>query len=129
MDRIKLVREFKRVLWTCPICQLEDFEDRPMNGGASYEHTCKNGHKFNQSCGAMKEYNGALSYTPEEYENVTEEEVSNKKDDCINKWIYDLKNPPIPQLPTKDELEKQKAELEAQVANLTQLISSKSEVE
>jgi hypothetical protein len=126
MDRIKITREFKRVLWVCPTCGLEEQEDRPMNGGASYVHTCKNGHTFNQSCGAMKEYNGVLSYPYDTYGTVKEEDVEAEKTLRFEKWVYDIKNP-VPYVePKASDIQ---AEIDSKLQEIQSLEARKIEIE
>src|SRR4030042_584267 len=69
-DRVSVQVEFKKFIWLCPVCGQEDIVDANVGGGNEYIHTCKNGHTFNQSGPNMKEYNGTLRYTPEEYERA-----------------------------------------------------------
>ncbi len=126
MDRVQVKREFRRVLWICPVCKLEDFEDRPMSGGASYEHTCKNGHKFNQSAGAMKEYNGCLSYSLEDYAKIDEKAVESKKDELVSKWVYEVKNPPPYAPPKASDLQ---AEIDSKLQEIQSLEARKLEAQ
>ena len=129
-DRIKILREFRRVLWVCPSCGQEDYEDFNVSGGNEYIHTCSNcSNKFNQSAGAMKEYNGTLSYTQEAYDELTEQEIEDAKDAQFSKWIYNIQHP-LPYVePTKEELERQKADLERQVAEVqTQIDTKEAEI-
>jgi predicted RNA-binding Zn-ribbon protein involved in translation (DUF1610 family) len=39
-DRIRIQVMFRKAIWICPNCGQEDIEDRPIEGGASYEHDC-----------------------------------------------------------------------------------------
>ena len=92
-DRVSIRVEFKKALWTCPVCGLEEIEDRPVGGGASYEHTCKNGHKFNQSGANMKEYNGCLQYPKDTFEEVKQEDIDKEKQERYDAWLYEVKHP------------------------------------
>ncbi len=79
-DRVVVQVQFKKAIWTCPACGQEDIEDRPMGGGASYVHACsKCGNEFNQSGPNMKEYNGSINYTPEQYEKLKAEDLTAEK--------------------------------------------------
>ena len=127
-DRIRVQVQFKKVLWICPRCALEEWEDRPMEGGAEYVHTCKNGHTFNQSAGAMREYNGTVNYTPEEYEVVKAEDLALAKQKPADDWLYSVKNPPPYVEPTKEQLEAELAEKQAEVNRLTEQINTKEVV-
>ena len=124
-DRIRVQVQFKKFLWICPKCQVEEWEDRPMGGGASYVHTCINGHTFNSTCGNAKEYNGTVNYTPEEYEKVTVEELALAKQKPADDWIYSVKNPPPYVEPTKEQLEAELAEKQAEVTRLQSEIATK----
>ena len=124
MDRIRVQIQFRRFLWTCPKCKKEDYEDRDMAGGQSYEHTCSAcAAKFNQT--HMKEYNGCITYTPEEYEVIKEQDVAEKKQALVDKWVYDVKNPPPYVEPSREDLEKMLADKQAEVSELQTQISAK----
>lgn len=121
MDRIKLVREYRKAWWICG-CGQEDFTDLNVGTPSVYEHNCSKCNKWSNS---FKEYQGVISYSPDN--EPKEEDVVKDKEQKIGEWVYAVKNPAPYIEPTKEDLEKQKIELEAQVANLAQLISSKSE--
>lgn len=130
MDRIRVQVQYRKALWTCPSCKFEEWEDRPMDGGASYEHTCKEcSAKFNQSGSNMREYNGSVHYSPEEYETLKSEDLATAKQKPADDWLYSVKNPPAYVEPTKAELEAQLAEKQAEVDKLTAEISAKEIVE
>lgn len=94
-DRVNVQVQFKKAVWTCPACGQEDIEDRPMEGGASYVHTCsKCGKEFNQSGPNMREYNGSINYTPEQYEALKSEDLAVEKKKRCDDWLYSVKNPP-----------------------------------
>jgi len=126
-DRIRVQVQYRKALWTCPSCKTEEWEDRPMEGGASYEHTCKEcSAKFNQSCGNMKEYNGTVNYTPEEYETLKSEDLATAKQKPADDWLYSVKNP-VPYVePTKEQLEAEKEQKLQEVASLDARISLKT---
>ena len=127
MDRIVVQVQFKKALWTCPFCKQEDVEDRPMGGGASYEHTCSAcGKKFNQSGPNMKEYNGSINYSEAEYKSIADKAIEDEKTARYDAWIYEVKNPPAYVEPSKADLEREKAELEARVAKLSADIAMKT---
>lgn len=109
MDRIENItkRTFRKFLWICPVCQVEEMEDRDMAGGQSYEHTCKNGHKFNQSAGHMKEFNHCLTYTTDEYEKLSEQEIADKKQVKFDEWVYEIKHPKPYIEPTPEMLQQE----------------------
>jgi hypothetical protein len=73
----------------------------------------------------MKEYNGTVNYTPEEYAKVDAKALATAKQAPAEAWLYAVKNPPPYTPPSKAELESQKADLEAQVASLASQISAK----
>lgn len=126
MDRVRIQVLFKKALWTCPVCKLEEWEDRPMDGGASYEHTCKNGHKFNQSGNNMKEFNSSVSYTPEEYDTLKNEDLISEKQGKADAWLDSVKNPPPYVEPKISDYENMIADKQAEIA---QLQSQKAEAE
>jgi len=126
MDRITVQVRFSKAIWTCPKCGQEDFEDRNMSGGDSYEHTCSVcSYIFNQSCNQMREYNGSLNYTPEEYEVVKSEDIATAKQILVDKWLYDVKNPPAYVEPTKEELEAELVEKQIELDALQTRINAK----
>ena len=125
-DRIKVQVEFRKALWTCPVCGIEEIENRPMEGGASYEHICKNGHKFNQSAGAMKEYNSVISYPYTDYPTVTQKEIDDEKTVRMDKWIYEIKHPAPYTPPTKAELEKMRDDKLQEAEELQRQIDEKT---
>lgn len=121
MDRIMTQIRFKRVLWTCPKCGQEDFEDRNMSGGQSYEHSCSVClAKFNQSGTNMREYNGVICYTPEEYKTLKDEDLIKTKQVLVDKWLYEVKNPPPYIEPTPEELQ---AEIDAKQQEIDSLMA------
>lgn len=123
-DRTSVRVEFKKALWTCPVCQVEEVEDRPVNGGASYEHTCINGHIFNQSGPNMKEYNGALSYPKDTFDSVKQEDIDTEKQTRMDKWIYDIKHP-VPYVePDNETLEKLILEKQEEIKRLQDQIDA-----
>ena len=92
-DRVIVQHQFKKVLWTCPVCRVEEPEDRPMEGGASYEHTCKNGHKYNQSGPNMWECNGSINYSMNDYIQITQNDIDAKKQAYFDEQLYTKKHP------------------------------------
>ncbi len=125
-DRIRIQVIFRKVIWACPSCGQEDFEDRNMSGGDSYEHDCSNcSAHFNQSGPNMREYNGSVKYTPEEYEALKDGELATAKQALVDKWLYDVKNPPAYVEPTKEQLETEKTEKQAEVDALQARIDAK----
>jgi hypothetical protein len=130
MDRVRIQVQFKKFIWLCPVCGLEDIVDAKMEGGNEYVHTCANGHSFNQSGPNMKEYNGTVNYTPEEYEKKTEEDVAVDKQKPCDDWLYSVKNPPAYVEPTKEDYQRMYEEkmAEAQV-NLSLFAEKATEAE
>jgi hypothetical protein len=125
-DRVSVRVEYKKALWTCPICGIEEIEDRPVSGGASYEHTCKNGHTFNQSGPNMKEYNGTVSYSEAEYAQKKSEDIAKEKKDKCDAWLYEVKHPAPYIEPTKADLEREKSELTDRINSLQMRIDEKA---
>lgn len=105
-DRVSVKVEFKKALWTCPVCKQEDVEDMKVAGGNEYTHTCsKCGMKFNQSGANMKEYNGCLSYPYTDYPGIKQEDITAEKVLRFDKWVYEIKNPPVYVEPTLEDLQ------------------------
>ena len=85
-----------------------------------------------QSQTSHGEFRDALYFTLEEWADIKEEDLTKKKQERIDNWINILENPVTPKEPTKEELTKQKEEIELQIASLenrktelTSLIASK----
>jgi transcription elongation factor Elf1 len=124
-DRVSVRVEFKKFIWTCPICGEEKVVDANVAGGNEYEHTCINGHKFNQSGSNMKEYNGTLLFPYDDYLKVDDITKDNKKKELCDKWIYEIKHPPVYIEPSVTDLENEKANLEQQLSSLQEKINAK----
>jgi len=91
-----------------------------MAGGNTYEHNCSSCGKWSNS---FKDYYGCLNYSLDEYDKLTDEDVVASKDTLVNKFIYDVKNPPVEVEPTKEELESMKVEFEKRVSEINSKIS------
>jgi len=127
-DRVQVQVCFRKALWTCPVCGIEEIEDRNMSGGDSYEHTCKNGHKFNQSGSNMKEYNGCLLYPKGQYETMKQKDIDAEKTKRMDDWIYEIKHPPVYVEPSVEDLEKEQVGLMEQVNLLQERINAKTAI-
>lgn len=102
-DRVSVRVEFKKAVWTCPICGQEDIQDLIVSGGNDYTHKCsKCGQWFNN----FKEYNGTLSYPYDDYLKVSDEIKDEKKKELCDKWIYEIKHPPVYVEPSLDDYQK-----------------------
>ncbi len=117
-DLIQVKVEFKKFIWTCPVCGLEDIVDASVGGGNEYEHTCKNGHKFNQSGSNMREYNGCLSYPYSEYPAVKSDDIEKEKSTRCDAWLYSVKNPPPYTPPTAEDIDRMIAEKQTEITSL-----------
>ena len=127
MDRVIVQVQFKKALWKCPKCKQEDVEDRPVGGGASYEHTCSACKAvFNQSGENMKEYNGSINYSEAEYEAIDDNGIEAEKKKRHEAWVTEIKNPPAYVEPSKEDLERMLAEKQAEVSKLTADIAIKT---
>jgi len=71
------------------------------------------------------EYKDAIYYTPEQWENLKQADVDAEIQTRVTNYDNLLKNPPPPYVPTKAELQAQKADLEAQLSILDSEISKK----
>jgi hypothetical protein len=127
-DRVNVQVQFKKFVWTCPVCKAEDIVDANVGGGNTYEHTCKNGHKFNQSGNNMREYNGCLSYTPSDYEAIKSEDLIAEKKKRCDDWLYSVKNPPAYVEPTLKDYENMRAEKQKEIDELDTKIAEKGTV-
>ena len=76
--------------------------------------------------GVDTEYNDALYFTQAEYSVKTQIEIDTLKQERIDNWANVVKNPPPYVAPTKGELQIQKVDLEAQLAEVnTKLLTAK----
>ena len=137
LHRMNLQVRFITAIWLCPVCAKEDTEERNVDGGDSYEHTCSEcGVKFNQSGPNLRKYEGAINYTPtdidisealknEEAIKEVKDKISADKKKYVDEKHYDFKNPPPYEEQTVEILEKLKAEKQEEVDRLQQQIDSK----
>jgi hypothetical protein len=124
MDRVRIQRTFRKAYWICS-CGQEDTTDLNLGTPSVYEHNCSACNKWSNS---FKEYNGNLSYTPEEYDKIKEEDVELEKTKRVDNWIYEIKHPFPYVEPTKEELEKEKLGLEERIAVLSAEITLKTPI-
>jgi len=123
-DRIRIQVQFRKAWWMCPSCGQEDYEDFNVAGGNTYEHHCSH---CNAWFNNFKEYNGCLSFSPEEYDKLAEKDISDAKTIIIDKWVYDVKNPPPYVEPTKAQLEAEKEQKLQEIASLdTRIVEAQS---
>lgn len=120
-DRIKVQVQFKKLIFQCKD-GTEEVVDASMTGGNTYEHTCKDGKWTN----SFLNYDGNLSFTPDEYEHTDSKEMANLKSGKVDEWLYQKNNPPPYVEPSKADLEAMKADLQKQVDELTTKISAKT---
>ena len=77
------------------------------------------------------EYKDAIYYTPEEWQTLTQKEVNDEIEKRVTNFDNAIKNPPVQVEPTVEELQAQKAELQAQltaqIADLDAKIQTKTE--
>lgn len=98
-DRVRVQVQFKKGIFECP--QGDEIVDWNVGGGNTYEHTCKDGTWLN----SFKEYNGNLSYTPEEYKIILAENIIASKQKLVDDWLYQVRNPPPYIEPTLEDLQ------------------------
>jgi len=117
---------FKKVLWTCPSCSQEDEEEMNVAGGNTYEHDCSSclAH-FNQSNNNMRVCDGLVTMLKSEYDAKDEAQITIEKQSVFDKTVYGWKNPAEYVEPSKEELEKQKADLESELFRVDGQISAK----
>jgi hypothetical protein len=123
MDRITNQIQFRKAIWECPECQQVDFQDLDMEGGNTYEHNCS-------ACGVwfnnFQEYNGTLSF-PVETADIPEEEVSKRKQEVVDTWMFNNKNQLAVVDLTRENLEKEKLELEKSILEIQAKITAVNE--
>lgn len=89
-DRIMTQIRFRKGIFTCK-CGQEDIVDWSPSGGNTYENNCSACGKWTNS---FKNYDGCLTMLQDEYDKMTEEDIIKKKNEGVDKFIYDQKNPP-----------------------------------
>jgi len=121
-DVVTVQVRFKKGIFTCKNCGHEDIVDWSATGGNTYENNCS-------ECGTwtndFRNYDGLLSYSKAEYEKVAEKDVTSAKTTKVADWLYEVKHPPAYVEPSKEDLEQEKASLEARVSELQTRISAK----
>ena len=96
-DRVKVQVQFRKALWACP--GGDEITDLNVGTPSVYEHNCKDGTWLN----SFKEYNGILTYTPEEFEKADSKEKELAKTEAVDKWVYEIKHPAPYVEPSKDD--------------------------
>jgi hypothetical protein len=69
------------------------------------------------------EFQDALYFTEEEYASLSEKDIQKMIDTRIENWVNQVQNPPIPEEPTKEDLESQKIELQKHIDEVELKIS------
>jgi hypothetical protein len=123
-DRLSVRVEFKKAIWFCPKCAKEDIEDMSPGGGNKYEHNCS---VCNEWFNTFKEYNGVLQYPYLDYAKVEQKVIDEEKTKRVDAWIVEIKNPPIPKEPTKEDLEQQKLAAEQEIEYKTKQVAELAE--
>ena len=121
-NRAKVQVQFRKGIWICEDCGQEDWQDFNVDGYNNvYEHNCSNCNKWSNS---FKEYNGYLSYTPEEYQTLDESVIVSAKQSLCDEWLVGVKNPPPPPAPepTPEDIQ---AMIDAKQAELDGLVEQK----
>jgi transcription elongation factor Elf1 len=117
MDRIQIRISFRKAWWICPKCGQEDFTDLNVGTPSVYEHNCS---KCGQWFNSFKECQGVLTYPYDAYKDgkIKQEDIDKSKQDKVDQWVYDVKNP-VPYVePTKADYERMIADRQAEVADL-----------
>jgi hypothetical protein len=70
------------------------------------------------------EFNDALYYTPDEWANLTQDDIDKATQTRVDNWVNLIKNPPPPPEPTKEELEQRVADLENYKTSIDAQISA-----
>ena len=117
-DRVNVQVQFRKALWSCP--SGNEITDLNVGTPSVYEHTCSDGTWLN----SFKEYNGVLTYTPEEFEKADSKEKDTAKDKLVNDWLYQVKNPPVYIEPTPEDLQK---EIDSKTQEIQEITARKVE--
>ena len=123
MDRIQVRVEFKKAIWTCPKCGQEDIQDLIVSGGNDYTHNCS---KCGQWFNSFKEYNGCIQYPFDKYPDITTEDVDTQKTELCDKWLYEVKHPPVYIEPKPEDLQ---TEIDAKLQEIESLQARKIEAQ
>lgn len=102
-DRIMTQVQFRKAWWTCPKCLQEDFTDLNVGTPSVYTHKCS---KCGFTTNSFKEYQGSLSYLKTTYDTIDPSVITTAKQERIDKWVYDVKNPPPYIPPTLEDLQR-----------------------
>jgi hypothetical protein len=120
-DRIRVQVQFRKALWICD-CGQDDITDLNVGTPSVYEHNCSACNKWSNN---FKEYNGHLSYGEREYPELTERDIDDAKKELVDKWVLEVKNPPAPHEVTEEDLLREKAQLEEQIADVERRIQDR----
>jgi hypothetical protein len=71
------------------------------------------------------EYNDALYYPLDVYQSMDKKVIEDEKAQRVSNWVQSIKNPPVQDEPTKQQLEESKAMLVEQISQLDTQIASK----
>ena len=71
------------------------------------------------------EYHDALYFTEAEYKSISQKEIDDMKQARFDAWLQVVQNPPLAAVPTLEELEAHKLELEKQLAEVITEIEKK----
>lgn len=112
-DRVRVQVQYRKALWSCP--SGDEITNLNVGTPSVYEHTCKDGTWLN----SFKEYNGVLTYTPEEFEKADSQEKETAKTEAVDKWIYGIKNPPKYVEPKPEEIQAQIDSKQQEIESLT----------
>jgi len=117
-DRVKVQVQFRKALWACP--GGDEITDLNVGTPSVYEHNCKDGTWLN----SFKEYNGILTYTPEEFEKADSKEKELAKTEAVDKWVYEREHQPVYVEPKPEEIQ---AQIDAKEAEIQSLQTQKAE--
>jgi len=119
-DTVTVQVRYRKAIFECP--GGNEVVDLSTTGGNTYEHTCKDGTWTNK----FTNFDGLLSFTPNDYEMTDSKEMATLKDTAVEKFIYDKEHPPAYVEPTAEEVQQQIDSLEEQKQVL---VTQKAEIE
>jgi len=74
--------------------------------------------RFKNKTEAGIEFNDALYFPIEKWEEIKKEDIEILKEERFNNWKQAVENPPVPVEPTKEQLEAEKLQIEEYITNL-----------
>lgn len=121
-DVISVQVRFKDLIFVCPNNVYERVE-ASATGGNTYEHTCADGTWTNR----FIPHEDTLSYSPTEYDKLSEKAIGEEKKKKVDAHIEQIKNPPAYVEPSVEDYQKMIDEKLVEVEQMTTKMSEKVE--